>query len=74
MARSILGLRRHYDDTALNASLKRALYYNVRDVGTIKNILERKLYDAGTEPKLLERHGTDDTLTRELAYYDASRI
>jgi hypothetical protein len=45
-----------------------------RDWGTIKNILERKLYDAGTEPKLLERHGTDDTLTRELAYYDASRI
>lgn len=69
MVRSILGLRKHYDDTALNASLKRALYYNVRDVGTIKNILERKLYDVGTEPKLLERNTTDDTLTRELAYY-----
>jgi len=69
IARSILGLREHYGAEAVNASLKRALYYGVRDVITIKNILERKLYAKETEPKLLDGVTTDSLFTRELTYY-----
>lgn len=69
IVRSILGLREQYGDSAVNASLKRALYYRVRDVTTIKNILEKKLYVVEIEPKLLERNTTENILTRELTYY-----
>lgn len=69
IVRSILGLREQYGDSAVNASLKRALYYHVRDVATIKNILEKKLYVVEIEPKLLERNTTENILTRELTYY-----
>jgi len=67
--RIILGLRVQYGDDAVNASLKRAMYYNVSDVTTIRNILEKKLYVLAREPKLLERINTDSSLTRELGYY-----
>lgn len=69
IVRSILGLRVQYGDSAVNASLKRALYYHVRDVTTIKNILEKKLYLVEIEPKLLEKNTTENILTRELTYY-----
>lgn len=69
IVRSILGLRVQYGDAAVNASLKRALYYHVRDVSTIKNILEKKLYAIATEPKLLEQSSNESSLTRELNYY-----
>ena len=69
IVRSILGLRTVYGDGAVNASLKRALYYGVRDVGTIRNILEKKLYMVEIEPKLLEKNTTENILTRELTYY-----
>jgi len=69
IARIILGLREQYGNAALNASLKRALYYQVRDTVTIKNILEKKLYVVETEPKLLESKTADNTLIRELTYY-----
>lgn len=72
IVRSILGLRSIYGDEAVNASLKRALYYKVRDVVTIKNMLEKKLYAVDTEPKLLDRDRTESTLTRELTYYTTS--
>ncbi|MFH1769226.1 MAG: IS21 family transposase [Parcubacteria group bacterium] len=72
IVRSILGLRNTYGDEAVNASLKRALYYQVRDVTTIKNILEKKLYVVDTEPKLLGRDSIQSTLTRELTYYTTS--
>lgn len=72
IARSILGLREQYGSDAINASLKRALYYKVRDVVTIKNILEKKLYAVEIEPKLLDRNNIESTLTRELDYYTTS--
>lgn len=72
IVRSILGLREQYGSEAVNASLKRALYYKVRDVTTIKNILEKKLYVVEIEPNLLERNTTGNILTRELTYYTTS--
>ena len=69
IVRSILGLRQTYGDEVINASLKRALYYKVRDVTTIKNILEKKLYMVATEPKLPRTTATDSILSRELTYY-----
>ena len=69
LVRVILGLREHYGDTAVNASLKRALYYQVRDVAAIKNILKKKLYAVPTEPKLLDRGSNESSLTRNLDYY-----
>lgn len=72
IARIILGLAEQYGSEAVNASLKRALYYGVRDTVTIRNILEKKLYAAATEPKLLDRKSTESSLTRELNYYTTS--
>jgi len=76
IVRSILGLRERYGDEAVNSSLKRALYYKVRDVVTIKNILEKKLYLLSEEPRLLdgscrkEQWEAEQTgLFRELTYY-----
>ena len=69
IARSILGLREQYGSETVNAGLKRALYYGVGDVATIKNILEKKLYREETEPKLLDGVKTDSLFTRELSYY-----
>lgn len=70
--RIILGLREQYGSEAVNKSLKRALYYSVTDVGTIKNILEKKLYATATEPKLLEKNSNEGSLTRNLDYYTTS--
>lgn len=72
IARVILGLQEQYGQEAVNASLKRALYYSVTDVGTIKNILEKKLYIIATEPKLLDRNKAESSLTRDLDYYTTS--
>jgi len=72
IVRSILGLREQYGDAAVNGSLKRALYYHVRDATTIKNILEKKLYVVGIEPKLLGKNTTENILTRDLTYYTTS--
>ncbi len=69
IARVILGLREQYGQEAVNASLKRALYYSVLDVGTIRNILEKKLYLVPTEPKLLDRERSESSLIRDLDYY-----
>lgn len=69
IVRIILGLRNQYGDVAVNASLKRALYYQVADTVTIKNILEKKLYLIAAEPKLLEKAATESALARDLNYY-----
>lgn len=74
IVRSILGFRHMYGDSAVNASLKRALYYQVRDVTTIKNILEKKLYTVETEPKLPRKSDSESILSRELTYYTVSPI
>jgi transposase len=52
--RSILGFCNTYGNDAVDASLKRALYYHATDITTIKHILEKKLYLLATEPKLLQ--------------------
>jgi hypothetical protein len=72
IVRVILGLREQYGSEAVNASLRRALYYRVTDVGTIRNILTKKLYSIPTEPKLLDRSSNESSLTRNLDYYTTS--
>jgi oligoribonuclease (3'-5' exoribonuclease) len=62
---------------AVNASLKRALYYKAFDVTTIKNILEKRLYEIPFEPKLLDTTNTittkeNSSFQRELNYYASS--
>ena len=74
--RVILGLCREYGNEAINKALKRAMYYKVTDLTTIKNILEKKLYLLTEEPRLLsqQRQLTDavvdqSELFRDLTYY-----
>lgn len=74
--RIILGLAKEYGSEAVNLTLKRARYYKVRDLTTIRNILEKKLYTAKIEPRLLERHkpGEEEAckqtlMFRDLTYY-----
>lgn len=72
IARSILGLQKQYGDEAVCAALKRALYYNVCEVVTIKNIVEKKLYLHDTEPKLRKVAGPESSFTREMDYYSTN--
>ena len=71
--RIILGLTKEYGETAVNLSLKRAIYYQVTDLTTIKNILEKKLYLVSQEPRLLQRvvsqEEVQSSLFRDLTYY-----
>ena len=77
--RAILGLREHYGNEAVNATLQRALYYQVTELGTIKNILEKKLYLLEIEPTLLQVKAAQNSmiseqsaLFRDLTYYQAA--
>lgn len=70
--RVILGLSKVYGNEAVNLTLKRAIYYKVTDLTTIKNILEKKLYLVSQEPRLLGRQipaMEQSSLFRELSYY-----
>lgn len=73
--RAILGLSQEYGNAAVNATLKRALYYKATDITIIKNILTKKLYLLPTEPKLLNvqredtQKGEQTSLFRDLTYY-----
>lgn len=68
--RAILGLSTEYGNEAVNLSLKRAMYYKVTDLTTIKNILEKRLYLLETEPKLLNIKTQEETsMYRDLTYY-----
>ena len=72
--RSILGLAETYGKEAVNATLKRAMYYNALDLTTIKNILEQKLYQLELEPVLLTNHEQQtvtNTYSRDLSYYQS---
>src|SRR5581483_4202698 len=74
IVRGILGLQKEYGNEPVNKTLKRALFYQVRDVSMIRNILEQKLYLEETEPKLLTGEQTifvwdDNPLSRDLSYY-----
>ena len=72
--RILLGLTKEYGNEAINLSLKRALYYQVTDVVTIRNILTKKLYLLEIEPLLNKQSGSDssgDELgSRDLSYYE----
>jgi len=74
--RAILGFVREYGIEAVNLTLKRAMYYKVTDLTTLKNILEKKSYLMREEPRLLNGQasqtdaGTKQTaLFRDLTYY-----
>lgn len=73
IVRGIFGLNQEYGNDAVNKALKRALFYQVRDVVTIKHILQKKLYLEETEPKLLNTEKTlfirGDNFCRDLSYY-----
>ena len=71
--RMILGLEKQYGVEAVNLSLKRALYYQVTDIVTIKNILEKRLYLLELEP-LLSKTAADASMSRSLDYYEGERI
>ncbi len=66
--RIILGLEKEYGKEAVNLSLKRALYYCVTDIVTIKNILTKELYFLDIEP-LMIKASKDDSMSRPLDYY-----
>lgn len=65
--RGILGLTAEYGSKAVEASLKRALYFNVTNLSAIRNILTKRLYDQDLEPKLSVVE--DDRMGRDLSYY-----
>lgn len=74
IVRGILGLHESYGNESVNKTLKRALFYQVRDVATMRRILEQKLYLEEVEPKLLNTEQTifvskDNPLCRDLSYY-----
>ena len=75
--RSIVGLAHQFGNEAVNLSLKRALFYMVVDIGTIRNIVEGKFYLLDHAPRMLQqREGfvqTEDarisSVNRDLSYY-----
>lgn len=74
--RIILGMAKEYGKEAVNLTLKRARYYQVRDLSTIKNILEKKLYLVTEEPRLLHKQettGVQEEMFRDLSYYTTER-
>lgn len=69
-ARGILGLAAEYGKTAVEASLARALYYQVTDLATIRNILANRLYELELEPRLpINLTNTENSLGRNPSYY-----
>ena len=71
--RIILGMAKEYGKDPVNLTLKRARYYQVRDLSTIRNILEKKLYLVTEEPRLLQKQetpgGVQEEMFRDLSYY-----
>lgn len=71
--RIILGLEKEYGKEAVNLCLKRALYYCVTDIVTIKNILKKELYLLDIEPLMIKAPNRDsmkeDSMSRPLDYY-----
>lgn len=73
-ARSIIGLAKHYGNDVVNLALKRALRYMVVDIGTIRTIITKRLYELDTAPRLLDSPSsnistTPSTMDRDLSYY-----
>lgn len=76
--RAILGMAQAFGNEAVNLTLKRARYYKVTDLTTIKNILTKKLYLAAEEPRLLGKGVSSPQeqppLSRELTYYTQGSV
>jgi transposase len=71
IVRGILGFVQTYGKDAVNKSLKRALYYRVVNLTTIKNILEKKLYMLEIEPIQFFKN-RDGQMSRDLSYYESA--
>lgn len=68
--RAILGFAKEYGNEVVNLTLKRARYYRVTDLTTIKNILNKKLYLLTEEPRLLSGQALQiDTSTKQTALF-----
>lgn len=71
--RGILGLVAEYGEEAVEASLTRALYFNVSSLVIIRNILEKRLYEQELEPKLAIKESNrikeSSRMDRSLSYY-----
>lgn len=73
--RLILALGKTYGNDTVNRALKRALSYQVTDIGAIRTIITKRLYDLDTAPRLLDQdrsQGTPSTsspMDRDLSYY-----
>lgn len=65
--RGILGLVVDYGKEAVEASLARALYFDVANLVIIKNILAKRLYEQELEPKLPTQ--SSGAMSRDLSYY-----
>lgn len=74
--RIILGMAKEYGKEPVNLTLKRARYYQVRDLSTIRNILEKKLYLVSEEPRLLKSEEkptiVQEEMFRDLSYYNTT--
>lgn len=70
--RGILGLKEIYGREAVNLSLKRAMYYQAKDIVTIKHILEKNLYLLEIEP-VMSKTSNDNPMIRSLDYYEGVR-
>jgi transposase len=74
IVRGVLGLVESYGQQNVDLGLKRALYYNVLDLSTIKNIMKKRLYSQEQEPLLLSVPTTYQ-MSRKLDYYtDEGRV
>lgn len=73
-ARTIVGLSKQWGNTVVNLALKRALRYHVVDIGAIRTIITKRLYDLDVAPRLLEYpsptpNTAPSTMDRDLSYY-----
>jgi len=68
--RAILGLAKTYGNQTVNLSLKRALYFKVTNISTIRNICEKRLYLFAKEPGLRKDNlFISSDMERSLSYY-----
>ncbi len=69
-------MAKEYGKEPVNLTLKRARYYQVRDLSTIRNILEKKLYLVSEEPRLIKSEEkptiVQEEMFRDLSYYNTT--
>lgn len=69
VVRGILGMTAEYGQEVVEASLKRALYFGSTNLSTIRNIVSNRLYEKELEPKLKIISDKENSLSRNLSYY-----